>query len=619
MKISSKNLFFTIVLITIVIGVQFLFAWKNLQFGFNNDDWYCLAWYKQVVQNPVLDILKGWKEVGSHNFSHVYYIGVLFDFFKFDFLSYRLINLTLKIMADLSLFPVIYLLFKNKNIAFLATIIFAAHYSPFGGILNVIIGEDSLVIICMNLFLALYIKASQDNKFNLKTMIALIFFLVSASFFDITRFYPALLLLPFLEIIRFLLNKSISIKSSILRLFFFYSPFIIVLSFSPQAALSEINFNKFIRIFDWGNYQLILSLFASFGSTFVPPNLYSLFGPAPYNDFGNFVTFLFFRFLVIIYPAIIIICYLVSSNPKHLILKILGLTIFTSFIGYFLTNHYLFIDPKFRNPVDPGLYFLPGLLGLFIFSTAVIFFMEWFKNGRKNNFLLALSFSPILSFLYIFFTWIMADDNSIFTGVHGYLNIAAIASSLYLAILLYLAFQKLNYPRMANKISSILTIIFFLFFLISSYQEVDKYFSFFLDKGGYGASDENKINNSFWKEVGRGQSPDKKPILIYLDGSEDSGNGYFYSGAFVWNVPAMLAIEKGIIFDSNSYCQYMIFQDHLQNMRIQILNGERVIIQNSCGFDLIYKTEKFFAFKMINKDLIPIKSEILKKLEINNY
>lgn len=603
-KISFRNFIWILFLTVIVFALQFILAGKQLEYGFYNDDWYVLAWYKQEVSNPILDIPKAWRTIGSHNFVHAYYMGLLFDFFKYDYFYYHLINTSFKVLAVLSLFPVILLLFKKKFFAVLATLVFAIHFSPFGVIYHVIGGEGSLIVIGMNLFLSLYIYASQKHILNkLKTIFSLLVLLLAMSFFEVTRAYPLILFLPFLELINFFVNKpSTNFKQILLRLFIFYAPFIAVVLYSP-GSIQELNFNKFIRTIVWGNYQLILSMFASFGSTFVPEGLIKQLN--------------FTRFLIIALPVLLILSSFVADKLKW-ILRSSVLLICFSTIAFWAANHWLYIDSKLRAPVDPGTYFIPGLIGLFILVCAISFFISWLKSGKKKNLLLVLFLAPIFSLFYTFLTWILTDDNAIFMGVHAYLNVAAVGSSVFLATCFYLAIQNLRYKVGAGKaIAAILTIVYFFLFFIFSARQLDQFFSEWL-KTGFAAKDQKILQDSFWKEVGRGNSPDKKPILVYHDTSQDMVNDYFYANSIVWDIPSMLTVEKGLPFDPGGYCKSAVSHKDIDKLRIEEVNGKKVIIQNSCGYDIKYEPDNFFAFRMKDRDLISIKSEILEKLEIKN-
>lgn len=617
---SKKNILLFIIFTIIVFALQFFIARKHIYYGFNNDDWLLLAFYKQVVTNPLLDMAKAWKEIGAHDFARAYHVGILFNFFGYNFQYYHIVNTLLKALAGLSLFPVIYLLFRKRFLAYLVTFLFSLHFSSFGALHDVFIGDQSLVIVCMNIFLAIYLWAAQKHNFSLKMMLILLIFLLSASFFDIPRFYPFLLLLPFLELLNLWLNRSsTTFKASILRLIFLYAPFIILVLWFPPAA-SEFGIGKSIHVFITGNFQLLITLFASFGSTFITEGLLeqvSTFARvgnnALYWDVGTSLIFLFFRFLVLAYPTLLILGLLVLPKPKWFILRSLFLSICFTILALFTANHWIDLDSKIKAGVDPGTYFIPGIVGLFVFSTAISFFIEWL-NKKDNYFLLTLSLAPIFSLLYTFFTWLNVGDSFIFTGVHNYLSIPALGSSIYLTIIFYLAFQNLRFRLgIMRKIAAILMISYFFIFLIFSSIQVDKYYANWL-KLGYGASDQKRIQSSFWKEVGREKSPDKSPILVYLDTSAD--DGYFYGANFTWDIPSLLTVEKGLPFQRGSHCKSVVSSNEFDKLRIVEVDSKKMIVRGACGPDRFYKLENFYAFKMINHDIFPIKSEIIKQIRI---
>lgn len=620
----KKNLILYVSLIIIVFALQFILSNKHLLYGFNNDDWYVLAWYKQVVSNPLLDILKAWKSIGPHNFTHAYYIGLLFEVFNFNYQYYHIFNTVLKVLAVLTLFPLVYFLFKSRLLAFLATIIFAFHVSPFGALNNVLGGSDALMVASINLFLALYVWASKRKLLNnLKILFFLLILLLLSAIFDVTRSYPFIISLPLLELVNFFVNRqSDSFKAIFLRLLFLYSPFLVLVAYSPGTALKELSINKLITLFQTGNYQLFISLFASFGSTFVHAGLIdklSLGGifesKMPYQDLGAFLYFLIFRFLIFFLPVIYIASSVVLPKPKRFIVKSLSLNIFFVVLAAWAANHWLYLDPKLQAAVDPRVYFILGLIGLSVISASIGFLTEWLKE-RSNYFLLTLALAPIFSLLYTFLTWIMVSENAIFVGVHAYLNVAAIGSSIYLSIFLYLAYKKLTSGQsgtVSKLLASFVVIYFFIFFL-GSFKQIDGYYDTSL-KGGFSAEEQQKIHNSFWKEVGFKKPAGNSATLIFLDGSQDIPNGFFYSNAFIWNVPSMLTIRRGEPFDPDGYCKTVVVREYIRNLRIDKINGKDMLFQTMCGKEYAYSLENFYAFKMVNKDLIPIKSEIIKELE----
>ncbi len=606
----KKNLWLFTILIILVVLLQFILPLKHFLYGFLIDDWNVLAWYKQTVSHPILDIPKAWKVFTPHNFVHAYYIGILYGLFKFNYLYYNVVSTLLKSFAVLSFFPLVYLLFKNRFLAFLATILLAINVSPFGLLYHAIGGDVFLMNVCVNLSLTFYIYLAQKKLLNnLKLLLMLMIFFLMASFLDITRSYPVIILLPFLELVNLMINKSsTSLKAIFIRLSIFYSPFIALLIYS-HSYIHEVNFDKFIRAANGENYQLYLTMFASFASTFVPKDLFSFFGNANYQNLGRFIFSTLFTFSFIFFWVFLIMGYLVNIKALRFTLRTLIIGIFFSFMAFYVANNSLYIDPKVLL-IDPSSFFIPSLIGLFIFSSAISFFIEWLGK-KEDKLLLAASIAPIFSLLYTFLTWILVSDRAVYMGVHAYLNVPALGVSLYLAIFLYSACRKLisSQSRFFGRLAATVTLVYFFVYFFSSAKQIDEFFSYNLING-MDAKIQQRIQNSFWKVVKKTKYDGKNLTLIYYDRSQDYNNNFP-----IWNIRPFLVIEKGEPYEDGGICKSAISEDQIDKIRIELVNGEKMIVQNSCGYDIFYKMENFYAFKMVNGDLVPITSEVLAKLE----
>lgn len=614
------NLILALILFLVIIASQFIIGRKQLEFGFAIDIWNLLVIYKQNINHLILDMPNAWREIGAHNFAHTYYVGILYEFFKYNYLYYNITHQLFKALAALSLFPLIYQLYKSKFLALLATFLYGIHFSTFGGFDDPARGADFLVIICMNLFLTIYVHAAQRKNFNLKVLFLLFILLITAAFFDITRFYPFLLSLPFLELLIFYQNRSsANFKKAFLRILFFFFPFIIIFLFSPHSILDPlINYSKPLReMLTAGNLQLFLVPFASLGSTFIPPHILLLFGPPYYQQLEEYIFSRLLPMFTIFYPLYILIGFLISSSPKRFILRAMLISSFFSIIAFIVTNHWPKLDPLYRSPVDPGVYFVPSIAGLFIFACSISLFIEYFANNQKNPYLLGLSVSVFSSLLYIVLTWVLAPVNAIFTGVSAYLNIPAIGTSLFLAIILYFLYKKIlpPYPNVIRQSIScvILMGLLFTFFKISA-ESVDQVFSNWL-KNGLRASEQERLREAFWKEVGKDKRFNyQNPALFYLDSHQDYDNGYFYSTAFIWKISAYLFLERG---QTLSNCDLIVINDDFKKLKIRTVNNKKVIVQDKCNHELEYSPENFYAFKLINRNIYPNRLEVLKKLGLD--
>lgn len=205
-------------------------------------------------------------------------------------------------------------------------------------------------------------------------------------------------------------------------------------------------------------------------------------------------------------------------------------------------------------------------------------------------------------------TWVLTDVNSIFLGVHPYLNIPSLGTSIFLAIFLYLIYKRLNL-----RVSKIILITCLIIFYLISAKNIEQYFSYWL-KNGFAAADQRRMLDTFWKEIGRDkQYSIDNPALIYLDGFLDPANGMYYENAFVWRLPAFLLIETG---KTLAGCDLFMYKVDIKEIKVKTVNDKKVITQDRCGSNLIYPLENFYAFKLINRDIIPNRLEVLKKIGI---
>lgn len=616
---NKKNFLILFFLIFIVSISQFILATKHLEFGFFTDDWLFLSLYRAFITNPILDILDGWKNIGSHNFAHAYYIGVLHNFFGLNYISYHVLNQILKIIATLTLYPLVLIISRNKLLAFFSTIFFAIHYSPFGTLDNASRGEDFIAIALMNLFLAAYFYISKKGLSNIFLMLGFAIWLVTTVFIDPTRLFPLVMLLPFLELFIFLRRKK-QIKTSIKRLLVMYSPFIPLFLFAPGAIIYQLGYiTGIFGMLKMGNLQLFLTPFASFGSMYIPREFWLIFGHPIYNNLGGYLQFLMLGPVFIFCILTVLLGIFVSKKPLILINRSLFLNIIAGLVVFLFAHNWISLKETVRAPVDPGTYILPSLIGLFILILGFGLFLEWRKSEKKNNLLPIPFFGSLFSLGFIILTWLFADINSIFTGVHAYLNIPAIGTSVALAAILTLFFERISSYKIfkLKKIISIFIVIliFFLYFKISA-QSVDRYFSHWLNNG-LAAADQQRISNQFWNEVGLSKQYSLTNLpLIYLETPEAYNDGAFYSETIYWQLASWFDLKfnenKDMRFNS---CAFEILGKEELEKFVTIEDG--ILISTKCG-KYEHKLENFFAFKLKNRNLIPNREEILKVLKMSN-
>lgn len=622
---KNKNLYPFLFLIFLVTTSQFILANKHLEFGFFTDDWLFLSIYRAYVVNPLFDIFSAWKNVGAHNFAHTYYMGILFNFFGMNYLYYHLLNQIFKIIATLTLYPLIIVISKNKWLAFLSTLFFAIHYSPFGTLDNVSRGEDFIAIASMNLFLMTYFYIIKRGISKVLVIVGLAGWLFGTILIDSTRLFPIIFLMPLIELFNIILNRTRKQTAvSLKRLAVLFFPFLPLFIFSPNAILFEVRYSiGLIDKMKTNNWQLFLTPFAAMGSTYIPKNLWFLFGHPVYETFGNYITFLLRGPVLIFFLLNLFLSFFISKKPLRFVRLSLFLDLVFGIIVFLPVHNWLFLDQAKRAPVDPGNFLVPSLIGIFILIEAFSLFLEWKKGKEKDSLISFLFLGPVFTLFFTFLTWVFADLNSIFMNVHPYLNIPSIGTSVTLGALILLIYRKLKTFRILakNQIVAVLFIILLMtaYFKISALN-VDEYFSHWLNNG-LRAQDQDRLINQFWKEIGTRTFDVNNPPVIFLDATKDYDNGTFYAEAMVWKVSSWLDLKynkpKGGRF---TRCDIVILNKAVLESGVANQTGEKLLVPagplNCRGEDVSYNSKDILAFKLINRNLIPDREEILQSLRL---
>lgn len=618
-KLSRKDLILFFFLVLAVSLSQFILAKKNLEMGFFTDDWMFLSAYRAYVVNPFLDVMQAWKEIHSHNFSYAYYFGILYSFFGLDYSAYRITNLIFKIIATLSLYPLMLYVSKRRLLAFLSTFIFAIHFSTFGLLDGPSRGGNFIAIALMNLFLLAYFYVSKNRISNIFISFSLSVWLLVIILFGSTRLFPLILIVPLIE----LFNLKDKIKNgvwiAIKRLAVVYLPFLLLFLFSPKSISMQIGYiDGLIEKLMMGNWQLLLTPFAVMGSMYIPENFWLFFGKAFYDNLNSFLSSLLIDSILAFLILLIFIVFFISKKPLKFLTRYVFFSFTIGLVVYFIDHNWLFLNTTIRTPVDPGTFLIPALIGLFVMITSFCLFLEWKESEEKNNLHPFLFLAPLFSLIFIFLTWMFADINSIFTGVHAYLTIPSIGTSIVLATILVLINESLKEFKSLGKIIpvSLIVIILFFYFKISA-TNVDKFFSHWVENG-LRISDQRKIIDQFWTEIGDSEkfNQDNLP-LIYLDTDKVTyEDGSFYSEVIVWRLPAWFDLRyKNSKEGRFSLCSIEILGKTELEKFVSVGEDGKTLISNKCG-RMVYKTKNFFAFSLENRNLVPERQKVLKDLGV---
>lgn len=608
----------------IVIVLQYLILKSHLKFGFADVDWNFLLSFKELsaeYKSPLSHFIGAWNKWGIYTYQ-VYYIGLIEKFFGMDYRNFQIVTLIFKIITTISIYPVILLITKSRLAAFLTTLIYSISYSSVGVMYTVVTSGLYVAIPVMSLFFVWYGYLINKGKNSVSeiTFAVILFFLTLLLATE--RMYP---LIPTLLVIEFFwcfkndYSKKILLQA-VKRLAFFGVIFLVIFLFKPPditvvSGNTAITYQKFIE----GNWQVILSPIISLGSLFLPKDYWPLLGTPNINGISAYISFLITGPIIIFSFISFALSIFISSKKLYFILKTILPTFISGLPLYILSTHHLTIPETLRMHFDFS-YINPALIGSYVIFLNLVFFEEWWKGGKRSNLLISLVGGMVIAFIFIVSTWVSADWTLVFTGIHRYLTIPAIGSSLLVGGLLSIVLNKMR----ANNFTKPLSFIPFLILLpliIFNSNVINKQFDYDLDFAGTDASSHIRMKNKLWSYLTN--FSDTEPSIFYFDESADHDNGYFDETTIMAGFTSWMRFrgEKIVpkeltpaILRSNLMCaaeRSMCLEK--VKILVTVQNGEKGILYQG----LFYKKENFYAFRFISKDIMDIKPEIVKAIGLN--
>lgn len=610
-----------ILLTLIVIIIQFSLLRVILNNGFTADDWLLLFDYKTIgYSGNFFDRLFAIFNVkGVYTTYQVVYIGILENIFNNNYQAYQITNIIFKILATVSLYPLVLIIFKNRSLAFLTTILYGISYSSTGALQFVVKGSDYLAIFLMNICLISYYLSFKIRKRQLLFTTAILLFL--AFIFSPIRIYPLLLFIFFAEIFIWIKFKGLSgLRTSLLRLFLIFSPFFIVFLLLPKSTGGYLNGPLVVyQLLSYGNYQLLLSPFAGFGYTFLTNDYFQIFGSVNFDNFYNYLIFLLKGPLIIYSILAILLGFLLSKKQLLFSLGVILVNLAFEIICYFfVTNLRDEVGPNVKGFYPISIYAI--FLGFFVISVAFSAFWIWLKH-KSNILLTALFIGPIFSNAFLWGTWFIIGDALTFKeGIHWYLIIPPIGSSLFLSSLILLAFnriKKIFNPRLRYILIGFLFLVIPSLYLISN-KEINTTFTY-LTNIGYGASEQEEIKRKLLSHL---KYPlDVRDTLFYLDTTEEFQNPLFYPVTLISGFEKKMHFRNfdiingcvGLIIDKDSLRKSVVTKNDVKGF-----NANSLCVENYSGVgtsEIFYRVDNFYAFKLKDKEVIDIKEDVLEELK----
>lgn len=628
LKITEKwtsNLFIIFLLFLIVGFLQYFLFNLILEYGFTSDDWRLLSFYKTLGDNPVSKIAYVWSIKGAYTTSQVYFIGILNSFFGLNYQSYHIANIVIKLVATVSIYPLILVIFKRKLPAFFTTIIYGISYMGSRSLEYVVKGTDYLAIIPMNIFFIIYYLIVIEKVRRWWWFILMTFFWFLALIISPIRIYPILFLIPIIEVFLFIQDSSIKkVLGSLKRLLILYLPLLVIYCYKQDAVTvflqsSHMIFQAILR----GNLHIILVPFQGLGLTWFSVTKWNnIFNIIDISSFKNYLSFLFNppKGPLFIFGILTLFLSLIMFKRRRYFFIIISLTnLLLDIIFYYVVMYGLGIPEIFKFRFDLNKMY-PILISGFVLCISLASFLEWRSLGKNNKLLFAFWITPPIVFLYVFLIWLLAPFGLGFENRQGYyLVIPAIAASLFMSALLVAVYDKASDQK--NLLLRI--ILLFVFFAISfnmlllNRKNINYYFSN-ARKDGRFAQDQEGINNRLSQYTQnlnyRGNN------LFYFDSIEDNmHSNYYYEQALFESLPSRILFRNS---KTKKGCVATFYQglDSLSKIIINDNGIKGFVYNGQCSQNarlsenVFYPIDDFYAFRIKNGEIINIKQEILDKL-----
>lgn len=477
------SIFLAIFLILSTFFLNYFFLHDFFGYGLTNED---IPYLRSYIAGPgysdnnfLIKVYKTWVHAGPNWAHQILYVGTMDQLFPYNWELTQKLNFVWKVLASLSLFPTLWVLTRRRTLATLATLIYAIFPSANGSLTINCIGTEYLGVIFLNLFIVTYYFLIKNQK-SIR-LLALSFVLLYVAIFAAPmRMIPTLVLLVIAEIIITILGIS-KFKTTFLRIIIYIVPFGLMLSLVDPETLQRGDFyNNLLKDLVAGNWQLLITPLAGLGFMMISPSFVLYFGGIPnLRNLGSYFWTLFGHGFI---PLLLILTFLlapvISRKPKRFFILTFILNAIFQILIYFFTIHYLYIPQSAALPYNGTLEFatLPGILGAYIISIALMTGFEWYKTGMKDKLLLIIFLSPLISLSFICATWLGIGKNYGYEDpVQRYLTVPAVGISIFISCILFLIFKKIQTNKRLAFIYSLFLVIALIYLVHFSYKE-NQYF-----------------------------------------------------------------------------------------------------------------------------------------------
>ena len=632
-NLKRSSVVFVIFLVLTVFFLNYFFLQDFFGYGLTNEDIPYLESYKDrsvyAYDNFFVKIYQTWIHAGPNWAHQILYVGVMDEQFPYNWELTQKLNFIWKILAALSVFPLLWVLTKHRLLAILATLLYAILPSANGSLTINCTGTEYLGVIFLNLFIVSYYYLIKNQK-SLKLLILSFILLYISIFAAPVRMIPILVLLAIAEIILVVLGIS-KLKATLLRITIYLLPFYLALRLIDPNTLQRGDFyNNLFKDLLSGNWQLLITPLAGLGFMLMSTKDILFFGGNPnLENLGDYFVTLFKSGFI---PLLVIISFMITpvifKKPKRYFLRILVLNTFFLTLIYFFDTHYLHIPKELALPYNGGLEFatIPAILGAYIISIALMVGFEWYKTGKKDKVLFLTFITPFLSFSLISATWLVIGKNYGYEGpVQRYLTVPTVGMGIFISSILVLIYRKIQTSKRMGIIYRLALGIFIIYLISFSYKE-NQYFKIHRSWGEDMAAQKH-IQEQFMNAI-----PIKgEDIIVYYEPNLATEEDRY------WNA----ALNVGRITQWVYLHRYYQAPDRRLNGCIDWVNGDFKELKrfynysnNQITFNMThtfcYKNssiwdgnlthtfyqDDFFAFTLKGDQVVDITKEVLEKLNM---
>lgn len=631
-KISSPPLIFA-ALALIIIFSQIVLLKPIVGQGLTNEDYVGFFKVRLYGEKFFTDPTYIWTQVGLHDAAHDFYIGFLNFVFKENYNMYLYSNIFLKIIATLTLFPLILIITKNKLLAFLTTLLYGISYPSVGALYLYVVGNEYLGVIFMNLFLVAYYFCIKKTTL---WFLLLCTFLISLSYLSSPiRIFPVFVIIILIELYFLLKSKFSQISFSIFRIGAIFLPITIItvssLGNSGSGAYSLVGLPDFLKRVIDGNWYLLLNPLWGLGYTFLPVAYLRIFGHIEISNFTSYlITLLQIPFLIFVLATGFLSLFS-SHNRVRFFLTLIGINLLLDIIVFILYTHHFKIPPnllvEYAGPsFDGGLY--AGILASLIISISIASLVEWYLTNQKNRLLFLIFVSPFISLLFIISQWIFTRQYYTYSeGIHRYFVIPAIGSYLFVASILTLIYQR---KILNQRLLAFLLIIFTIFQILNiSKAEIAQVF-YGKKNSGRDLRVQQSMQNQALSFIPKDKIKDD--LLIFIKFKSDKlGDANQWEDTFDWrNLTFWMHIKRSYLANRSIFGCIALTWDISELQRMAEIedgikgflyknegNKEARCFKNGIGYSLdgrFVKLDNLYAFAVEGSKVINITQEVKKML-----